>query len=102
MNLYTITIDFDDHNRAIFQTSAKSEVTALGDALRHSEAMADYDKAIIEQVIAEHLSITHIAMGYKGVWIWHHTLNRKKGLPDILGGMIVQTAKEGAIRKPHD
>lgn len=99
MNLYTVTIDFDDHARAIFQSSAKNEISALNDALRHSEAMADYDKAITEQVIAEHLSITHIAMDYKGVWIWHHTFNRKKGLHNILGGLIVQTAKEGAVRK---
>lgn len=102
MHLYTVTIDFEDHSRAIFQAQARSERAALDRALLESEAMAEYDRALTESIIDhDRLSLTHLAMGYRGTWLWHPACSAKKGWSSILGGVIVQTALDGPIRRQH-
>lgn len=100
--LYTVTIDFEDHSRAIFQTQARSERAALDRALLESEAMAEYDRVLTESMIDnDRLSLTHLAMGYRGTWLWHPVRGAQNGWQSILGGIIVQTSQDGPVRKQH-
>lgn len=98
MNLYTVTIDFEDRTRAVLQVESTGEVGALSKAIRESEALENHDKAAIEETIDQFIRITHLAMGYKGVWLWHHVNFDSEAVEDIYGGTIVQTDRNGAVR----
>ncbi|WP_444958391.1 hypothetical protein [Microbulbifer sp. ZKSA002] len=76
-----------------------SEIDALHKVLREAEALENHDKKAIEDTIKTYLRVTHIAMGYKGVWIWHHCNFDSEEVEDIYGGSIVQTDKNGAVRE---
>ncbi len=97
MSLYTVTIDFEDHTRAVMQIECVSEIEALRRAVSESEALENHDKSAIDETLDEYIRITHLAMGYKGVWLWHHTNFDNEAVQDIYGGTIVQTDENGAI-----
>ena len=99
MNLYTVTIDFEDRTRAVMQVESFDEIEALNKAIRESEALETHDKTAIEETIDTYIQITHLAMGYKGVWLWHHCNFDNKAVEDIYGGTIVQSDKNGAVRE---
>lgn len=99
MNLYTVIIDFEDRTKVIEQVECSTEVEALHTVLRKAEALENHEKEAIEETIKTYLRITHLAMGYKGVWIWHHCNFENEKVEDIYGGSIVQTDKNGAIRE---
>ncbi|MDM3870155.1 hypothetical protein QSV34_02170 [Porticoccus sp. W117] len=99
MNLYTVTIGFEDRTRAIMQVEGNNEIEALNRAIRETEALENHDRAAIEETLTEFLRITHLAMGYKGVWLWHHVNFDNEAVEDIYGGTIVQTDRSGAIRE---
>jgi hypothetical protein len=98
MNLYTVTIDFEDRTRAVMQIEAVDEIEALKRAIMESEAIEHYDKQAIEDTLEHYLCITHLAMKYKGAWLWHHVNFDNEAVEDIYGGTIVQTDKNGAVR----
>lgn len=99
MNLYTVTIDFEDRTMAVMQVEGFNESEALNLAIRESEALENHDKIAIEETLDKFLRITHLAMGYKGVWLWHHVNFDNEAVEDIYGGTIVQTDKCGAVRE---
>ena len=101
MNLYTITIDFEDRTRAVMQVDGKDEVEALAKALRESEALEIYARVALEETIEKFLILTHLAMGYKGVWLWHHVNFDSEAVTDIYGGVVIQTDKNGTIRESN-
>lgn len=83
------------------QIEGKNEIEALNQAIRESEALEIHDKAAIEETLDKFICITHLAMGYKGVWLWHHVNFDNEAVEDIFGGTIVQTDKSGAVREPN-
>jgi hypothetical protein len=100
MNLYTVIVDFEDRTKAIEQVKCSNEIEALHKVLREAEALESHDKEAIEETINTYLRITHLAMQYNGVWIWHHCNFDNEKVEDIYGGSIVQTDKNGAVREP--
>lgn len=98
MNLYTVTIDFEDRTRAVMQVEEINELEALSRAIRETEALENHDKIAIEETLDKFLRVTHLAMGYRGVWLWHHVNFENEAVEDIYGGTIVQTDKNGAVR----
>ena len=99
MNLYTVIIDFEDRTRAVEQVEYMSEVEALHKTLREAEALECYDKSAIEETIDSYLQITHLAMGYKGTWLWHHFNFDNEEMDPIYGRAIVQIDQNGAVRE---
>jgi hypothetical protein len=99
MNLYTVTIDFEDRTKAIEQVECSNEVEALHTVLRDAEALESHDKHAIEETIKDYLRFIHVAMGFKGVWLWHHCNFDNEKVEDIYGGSIVQTDRNGAVRE---
>lgn len=99
MNLYTVTIDFEDRTRAVMQVESINEIEALKRAIKESEALEHYDKKAVEDTLEKFLHITHLAMGYKGAWLWHHVNFDNEAVEDIYGGTIVQTDRSGAVRE---
>ncbi|MCB2387253.1 hypothetical protein [Thalassolituus alkanivorans] len=98
MNLYTVTIDFEDRTRAVMQVEEINELEALSRAIRETETLENHDKIAIEETLDKFLRVTHLAMGYRGVWLWHHVNFENEAVEDIYGGTIVQTDKNGAVR----
>lgn len=99
MNLYTVTIDFEDRTQAIMQVEGMNQVEALHHAVKNSEALKEYDKAALEETLENFLSVIHLAMNYKGIWLWHHVNFDNKAVENIYGGIIVQTDQAAAIRQ---
>ena len=61
--------------------------------------MESHDKVAIEETLDRFIRFTHLAMDYKGVWLWHHVNFDNEAVEDIYGGTIVQTDKCGAVRE---
>ena len=102
MNLYTVTIEFDDRRRAVEQVECYNETEALHKVLREAQVLETYTKRFIEETIEHFLRITHVAMNYKGIWLWHHTNFDNDEMKLIYGGIIIQTDKRGAVRLDSD
>ncbi|MBD3640793.1 MAG: hypothetical protein HUJ18_07320 [Marinobacter sp.] len=98
MDLYTVTIDFEDRTKAIEQVECSNEVEALHAALRDAEALESYESRAIEETIKDYLRVIHVGKGFKGVWLWHHCNFDNQKVEDIYGGSIVQTDRNGAAR----
>lgn len=99
MNLYTVIINFADRTSAIEQVESQDELGALKLAIMNAEALEQLDNKILKDTIENFLKLTHIAMGYHGVWQWHHVNFNCEAVSEIYGGTIVQTDKNGAVRK---
>jgi hypothetical protein len=96
MPLYTVRIDFEDRTFAIEQVVADTAQQALDDALRHAEAMANYERSEISALI-EHVRITQLA-DVVGVWNWCPAPRSIGEAAEVYGGTIVQTDSEGSTR----
>jgi hypothetical protein len=99
MKLFTVIIRFEDRTNAILQVEAENETSALKLAFHTSEALAEYNQEAIEDTLENYLRITQLAMGYKGVWKWHHINFHCEAVSDIYCGEIIQTDKNGPARE---
>jgi len=69
LNLYTVTIVFEDRTLAIEQVRESSPMAALISVLRNAEAMAKYTKPSMDKLVSEYSNSYQVA-DRKGVWNW--------------------------------
>ena len=97
LNLYTVTIVFEDRTYAIEQVSDSDSNAALSFALRNAEATEKYPRTSIDKLIDNYLGGYQVA-DRKGVWIWHVVPNEIAECSDIFGGLVIQTDPTGPTR----
>jgi|GEM_PF-6126083 len=96
MNLYSIFIHFSDHTNGIEQQLAECPHTALIQCLKVAKSLTEYDSEKLLKFAGEPDRLVHVANGLKGVWIWNPILDDE--FDNILGGYIIQTDFQGALR----
>jgi len=98
MNLFTVTIEFEDRTLGIEQISASDEKEALENALQNAEALKKCNQNKIKNMVHSHIKIVHQANALKGVWTWHKFDLEDIDTNDIFGGIIIQTDSNGPLR----
>lgn len=105
MNLYTISISFEDRTVGVDQVEANSPEQAVQIFVKKAECLDGYNRDnilfIIDRSIEEKKLLVHIANNFKGYWMINFggDFMDDPQLSSIYDGTVVQTDPNGPVRK---
>ena len=94
--LYTVSIQFADWSLGVEQASATDCRRALELALRQAESLQNRAPEAIEELVSG-VKMVHIAE-VRGVWDWYPGGGPSRSIPDVYGGLVIQTDLEAPVR----